>query len=158
MTIQKKILNIFREGITEGLFVSFRYYYWKLFILKLGKKVKFYGKITVLRPYNLSIGDFSSINESVYLNARTSLFIGNNVHISVGTIITTTGLDYMMNRDHISKTIIIKDNVWIGSNAIILPGVIIGENSVVGAGAVVTKSIPPNSVAVGVPARVIKSF
>jgi serine acetyltransferase len=46
----------------------------------------------------------------------------------------------------------------IGINAIILPGVTIGPNSVVGAGAIVTKNVPPNSIAVGVPARVIKTM
>ena len=52
--------------------------------------------------------------------------------------------------------IIIGKNVWIGSNATIAPGVTIGDNAVIGAGAVVTKDIPENAVAVGVPAKVIK--
>lgn len=50
----------------------------------------------------------------------------------------------------------IEDNVWIGGGAILLPNVVIGKNSVVGAGSVVTRSIPPNCVAVGNPCRVIK--
>ena len=53
--------------------------------------------------------------------------------------------------------VIIEDDVWIGARAIILPGVIIGKGSVIGAGAVVAKSIPPYSVAVGNPARVVKT-
>jgi maltose O-acetyltransferase len=48
--------------------------------------------------------------------------------------------------------------VWIGANVTILPGVTIGNNVVIGAGAVVTKDIPDNSLAVGVPARVIKEI
>jgi len=54
--------------------------------------------------------------------------------------------------------VIIRDNVWIGMNAIILKGVTIGENSVVAAGAVVTKSVPANVVVAGNPATVIKTF
>jgi acetyltransferase-like isoleucine patch superfamily enzyme len=54
--------------------------------------------------------------------------------------------------------VIIRDNVWIGMNAIILKGVTIGENSVVAAGAVVTKSVPPNVVVAGNPAVVIKTL
>ena len=54
--------------------------------------------------------------------------------------------------------ITVEDNVWIGGGAIILPGVRIGENSVIGGGAVVTKDIPANSVAVGNPARVIRTL
>ncbi|GAA0521015.1 maltose O-acetyltransferase [Paractinoplanes deccanensis] len=52
--------------------------------------------------------------------------------------------------------IVIGDNVWLGGGVIVLPGVTIGENTVVGSGAVVTKDLPPNVVAVGNPARVIR--
>lgn len=54
--------------------------------------------------------------------------------------------------------VIIKKGAWIGNGAIILPGVVIGEKSIVGAGSVVTKSVPPYSIAVGNPARVIKKY
>jgi maltose O-acetyltransferase len=54
--------------------------------------------------------------------------------------------------------ITIGDNVWLGGGAIVLPGVTIGEDSVVGAGAVVTKDVPAGVVAVGNPARVIRSL
>lgn len=57
----------------------------------------------------------------------------------------------------ITKPIVVGNDVYIGNNVIILPGVTIGNNVVIGAGAVVSKDIPDNSVAVGVPARVIKS-
>jgi maltose O-acetyltransferase len=56
------------------------------------------------------------------------------------------------------KAVIIEDNVWIGARVIILPGVTIGKGSTIGAGAVVSKNIPPYSVAVGNPARVVKSL
>lgn len=48
--------------------------------------------------------------------------------------------------------------MWLGGSVVVCPGVSIGENSIIGAGAVVTRSIPPNSVAVGNPARVIKAL
>lgn len=57
----------------------------------------------------------------------------------------------------VTKPIVIGDNVYIGNNVIILPGVTIGNNVIIGAGAVISKSIPSNSVAVGVPARIIKT-
>ena len=56
----------------------------------------------------------------------------------------------------ITKPITIGNNVYIGNDVIILPGVSIGDNVIIGAGAVVTKNIPSDSVAAGVPARVIK--
>ncbi len=55
-----------------------------------------------------------------------------------------------------AKPIELKDNVWLGGGAIVLPGIVIGENTVVGAGAVVTRDLPANVVAVGNPARIIR--
>ncbi len=57
-----------------------------------------------------------------------------------------------------TRPVLVRDNVWIGMNAVILKGVTIGENSVVAAGAVVTKSVPPSCVVAGNPARIVKSF
>jgi acetyltransferase-like isoleucine patch superfamily enzyme len=56
----------------------------------------------------------------------------------------------------ISKEVVIEDDVWLGYNVIVLPGVTIGKGSVIGAGSVVSKDIPPYSIAIGNPARVIK--
>ena len=54
------------------------------------------------------------------------------------------------------KSAAIEDDVWLGTNAIIMPGVTVGQGAVIGAGAVVTKDVPPYAVAVGVPARIIR--
>ena len=62
------------------------------------------------------------------------------------------------NRDLISDIVIIEDNVWIGDGVCILPGVSIGYGSIIGANSVVTKDIQPKSIAVGIPAIVIKQF
>lgn len=88
--------------------------------------------------------------------------IGDNVHITDGVkFITHDGgtllYRHMIPDLEITKPIVIGDNVYIGNNVILLPGITIGNNVVIGAGAVVTRSIPDNSVAVGVPARVIKT-
>ncbi|MCI6588707.1 MAG: sugar O-acetyltransferase, partial [Clostridiales bacterium] len=57
-----------------------------------------------------------------------------------------------------SLPVVIKDHVWIGANVTIMPGVTIGENSVIGAGSVVTRDIPDNVVACGVPCRVMREI
>ena len=88
--------------------------------------------------------------------------IGDNVHI--------TGYCKFINHDggtlifrnlipdlEISKPIVVGNNVYIGEESLILPGVHIGDNCVIGARSVVTKNIPSNSVAAGVPAKVIKT-
>lgn len=88
--------------------------------------------------------------------------LGNNVHITNGVKFITHDGGTLLYRNQIpdleiTKPIIVGNDVYIGLDASILPGVTIGNNVVVGAGAVVTKDIPDNSVAVGVPARAIKT-
>jgi hypothetical protein len=88
--------------------------------------------------------------------------LGNNVHITDGVRFETHDGGTLLYRHlvpdlEITKPITIGNDVYIGNNVIILPGVTIGNNVVIGAGAVVSKDIPDNSVAVGVPARVIKT-
>jgi maltose O-acetyltransferase len=58
----------------------------------------------------------------------------------------------------VAKSIVIEDNVWIGGGAILLPGVRVGRNAVVGAGAVVTHTVPANTIVAGNPARVIREI
>lgn len=89
--------------------------------------------------------------------------IGSNVHITDGVKFITHDGGTLLFRDkvhdlEITKPIVVGDNVYIGNNAIILPGVKIGSNVVIGAGAIVSKDIPDNSVVAGVPARVIKTM
>ena len=88
--------------------------------------------------------------------------LGNNVHITDGVKFITHDGGTLLFRDkipdlEITKPIVVGNDVYIGNNVLILPGVSIGNNVVVGAGAIVTRKIPDNSVAVGVPARVIKT-
>lgn len=88
--------------------------------------------------------------------------LGNNVHITDGVRFITHDGGTLVYRDkvpdlEITKPIKVGDNVYIGNNVILLPGVTVGNNVVIGAGAVVSRDIPDNSVAVGVPAKVIKT-
>ncbi len=88
--------------------------------------------------------------------------LGNNVHITDGVRFITHDGGTLLFRDQVpdlelTKPITIGNNVYIGNNVLLLPGVTIGSKVIIGAGAVVTKDIPDNSVAVGVPARVIKT-
>ncbi len=138
-----------------------RTFYWRIFFGRLSSKSRVLGRVKVYSPENIFLGKFSSINEGVLLNAREKIKIGDYVHISPFCIINTGGLNYQLKKEkrkHIAKEIIIEDGVWIGSGAIINPGVKIGENSVIGAGAVVSKDIPANVIAVGVPAKIIKKI
>lgn len=89
--------------------------------------------------------------------------IGRHVEITSGVrFITHDGGVWVLRGKHpdvdVFGKIVIGDNVFIGFNAIVMPGVVIGDNCVVGAGSVVTKSVPSGSVVAGVPAKVIRSL
>ena len=100
------------------------------------------------------------------INALMSELIGKPVEVGLfppfytNTVLATLNHGILPEERHdlIPKPIRIGKNVWIGSNSTILPGVSIGDNAVIGAGSVVTKDIPENMMAVGHPARVIKSI
>ena len=135
----------------------------------------------IVNSANVRIGEYCLFQDGVYmragnqgrivihdraaLNSFSKLFghggieIGEEAQIGPGTIITTTDHDYYdENLTTEFKKVTIGRRVWVGANVTILPGVTIGEYSVIGAGAVVNKDIPPRSVAVGVPAKVIKTL
>ena len=88
--------------------------------------------------------------------------IGSHVNLAQGITVTALNHNFSDARKRIDQqgvstaAVIISDDVWIGANAVVLPGVTIGRHSVIAAGAVVTKDVPPYSVAAGVPARIIK--
>ena len=90
--------------------------------------------------------------------------IGNNVNLAQGITVTALNHNFSDSNKRIDEQgvstspVIIEDDVWIGANAVVLPGVTIGNHCVVAAGAVVTKDVPPHSLVAGVPAKVIKQI
>ena len=140
---------------------------------KIGNNVK----IDV--PFFCDYGQHIYIGNNVIININCTfvdcnkITIGNNVLIASNVQIYTAThpvnisdrlLDnWSYNNPHAffntyALPVTIEDNVWIGGGVIILPGVTIGKNSVIGAGSVVNKSIPPNSLAVGNPCKVIRKI
>jgi len=109
----------------------------------------------------LSIGEGSYINRGTFLDAVESLTIGRHVAIGPGCYITDHDHGLDPSRPPLAQQMIaaptrIEDWVWIGANAVILKGVTIGQRTIIGAGSVVTRDLPPNVIAVGVPARVVR--
>ncbi len=159
--IIKQMIILLPEG---EFFSNLRYKYYKLYLHDCGFFSSF-PLLNISSPEKVSIGNNCSFNQNVIINASGGdrIIIGDNVLIGPNVVIRAADhifddLDIPINmQGHTSGKITIEDNVWIGANATITRDVIIGRGSVIGAGAVVTKDIPSNSVAVGVPARVIKS-
>lgn len=108
-------------------------------------------------PWNVAIGDLSSIGSNAWVYALDKIAIGKNCCIGEEVKLITGSHNISISTfDLITKPITIMDNVWIATGAIILPGVTIGEGAVVGAGAVVTKDVAAWTVVAGNPAKVIK--
>ena len=90
--------------------------------------------------------------------------IGNHVNLAQGITVTALNHNFedtekRIDEQGVSTTpVVIDDDVWIGANAVILPGVHIGNHCVVAAGAVVTKDVPPHSLVGGVPAKIMKQI
>ncbi|WP_033148498.1 DapH/DapD/GlmU-related protein [Prevotella sp. P6B1] len=135
-------------------------------------------------PYRkFSIGDYSVVESFACINnavgdvtignhTRVGLHntiigpvkIGNHVNLAQGITVTALNHNFGDTSKRIDEqgvstnNVIIEDDVWIGANAVILPGVKIGTHCVVAAGAVITKDVPPHSLVAGVPAKIIKQI
>jgi len=128
------------------------------------------GKKSVIESYcciNNAVGDVTIGNHTrigIHCTVIGPVCIGNNVNLAQGITVTALNHNFEDTTKRIdeqgisTKPVVIGDDVWIGANAVILPGVTIGRHVVVAAGAVVTKDVPDNCVVGGVPAKVIKQL
>jgi acetyltransferase-like isoleucine patch superfamily enzyme len=105
------------------------------------------GENSYIGPYTCLSGDFIKIGRDCMIASHSGLYANNHNFADPDRPICQQGSNY--------KGIVIEDDCWLGSGVRVLDGVTIGQGSVIGAGAVVTKSIPPYSIAVGVPAKVV---
>jgi acetyltransferase-like isoleucine patch superfamily enzyme len=155
------------------------------FYLERGKRSVIYRSVrkdlVPFRRFSLGcfsvVEDFSVLNNAVgdvLIGDFSRIGIGNTVigpvsignHVCIGQNVVLSGLNHNyheIDRDISGQgvsvaQITVEDNVWIGAHSVILSGVTIGKHSVVGAASVVSKDIPPYSVCVGNPARVIKQY
>lgn len=146
--------------------------------VKVGKKTLFSGPAEIISQGNttvgdncvicpwvvfrewggyITIGDNCTINSFSHLSGNGGIEIGNNVRIATQCVIISANHNFdridvpITQQGETRGKIIIEDDCWLGAGVKVLSGVTIG------AGAVVTKNIPPYSIAVGVPAKVIKS-
>lgn len=110
----------------------------------------------------ISVGPRTFVNMGLTALDVAPVTIGADCQIGphVQLLTPTHPVEPQPRRDKLeaARPVTLGDNVWLGGGVIVCPGVSIGDNSVVGAGAVVTRDIPPNSLAVGSPARVVRTI
>lgn len=124
--------------------------------------------LELLSPFTCDYGNNIVLGKNVFINSNcyfmdgAKITVGDNVFIgpSCGFYTANHPLDYQTRNQGIEQAlpILIGNNVWLGGNVIVLPGVKIGDGCVIGAGSVVTKDIEANSIATGVPCKVIKKI
>lgn len=124
--------------------------------------------VNIKPPLYVDYGKYITVGARTFVNYGlmaldvAPITIGEDVQIgpNVQLLTPTHPIDPELRRQkyEAARPIVIGNNVWLGGGAIVLAGVTIGENSVIGAGAVVTRDIPPNVVAAGNPARVIREI
>ena len=112
------------------------------------------------RKGTIRIGDYCLICPGVRISAARSVDIGDSCMLASKVYITDSDWHGVYNRisPGLALPVRIHHNVWIGDSAIVCKGVSIGENSIIGAGSVVTKDIPPDAIAAGNPAVVVKTL
>jgi maltose O-acetyltransferase len=121
------------------------------------------------RMTGVSIGEGTNITPGLIVNDGYSGLVRIGNRVSIATNVTLVADSNPNNsrlgaepyvRERLIKTapVVIEDDVWLGTNAVVLPGVRVGRGAVVGAGAVVTRDVPPFVVVAGAPARVIRTL
>jgi acetyltransferase-like isoleucine patch superfamily enzyme len=112
---------------------------------------------------NIYLGENSHINQycCIWASKNAKVFLGDNLLMGPGVKIFASNHGTkarlpMNEQEWVEKDVTIGNDVWLGANVVVVPGVTIGDSCVIAAGAVVTKDIPENSIAAGIPAKVIK--
>ncbi len=129
-------------------------------LIKIGNNTKIQSSVYIGNGIGIEIGNNCQINENVKLD---NVFISDYVMIAPGVTILGKMHNYsdmlkpmvLQGETAVDQTII-ESNVWIATNAIIMPGLKISSGCIIGAGAVLTKNTIPNGIYVGVPAKFIK--
>jgi len=128
----------------------------RAFGASIGKHVHIHNSVTIVMPWNLTVGDWSAIGEHVYIYNLGSVTIGEQVSVSYRAHLCAGSHDFTKpDLPLIKPSITIEDSAWVCTDTFVAPGVRIGQGAVAGARAVVTRDVPPWSIVVGNPAKAI---
>lgn len=133
--------------------------------MTVGRGTGLAPNVSVRNGSRIRIGERSHVGERCYLWAGDTtgeIHLGSQVSLAPGVFITASDYRFVAGEPFRSqpkreRNVIIGNDVWLGANVVITAGVTIGDGCIIGAGAVVTRDLPAGSIAVGVPARVVKN-
>lgn len=122
--------------------------------------------VTLFPPFTADLGKNITLGKRVFINSgcrfqdQGCITLGDDCLIGHNAVIATLqhDIDPRRRSNLIPSPVVIERNVWLGANVTVLPGVTIGEDAVIGAGSIVTKTIPAGTIAVGSPARVVRTI
>lgn len=139
---------------------------YRMMNVSIGSKTVIYGKMILIGEGDiarrLKIGSRCRINAPCRFDLMDDITIGDDVSLGYGVTIVTS-LHNMTNPKRragkaIGRPVKIGNGVWLAANVHVLPGVTIGDGAVIGAASVVTRDVPPHTLAVGAPARVVRDL
>ncbi|MCI7351436.1 MAG: sugar O-acetyltransferase [Ruminococcus sp.] len=134
----------------------------KQIFFKMGKNVVVNTPFWCDFGYNTTVGDYFFANHNCQILDGGKVTFGNNVFIAPNCLFTTAehAIDAKQRNEgmEVALPITVGNSVWFGAGVIVLGGVTIGDNTVIAAGSVVTKDIPSNVIAAGVPCRVLRKI
>lgn len=160
--ISKMLAYITNHLVAHLPFFALRHaWYQRVLGVRMGKDCSIFMGcfLYFYRPFSRAdnkvvMGPNCIVNRRCTLDGRGGIEMGRNVSVSPEVMLITS--EHKVNDPDFGiedKPIVLRDYVWIGSRATILPGVTVGEGAVVAAGAVVTKDVPPYAIVGGVPAK-----
>lgn len=140
---------VFRQNYKGIDKKSERFEKWQPPVIEDGKPTKY--NWLVQNPDNLDLGYKTDIGAFTYINAKAGVIIED--YVQIGSHCSVYSVSTIDNKE---GPVVLKENCKIGTHSTILPGVTIGENTILGAHSFVNRNIPPNVIAMGIPAKIVK--
>lgn len=155
-----KINKVFNYLVYLGSCI--RVWFWSLLLKKIGRNVTIMSGVVIMSPQKVEIGDGVLLNQYTRIGGQCGVKIGNLSQLSYNVSLISENHAYsnpqlpIIRQGYMGGPIVIEEDVWIGTNAVVLPNVRIGRGAIIGANAVITKDVAPYTIVGGVPAKFIK--
>ena len=168
-SVRVELFYILQQCVTllpdVGVLSGLRNRFYRHHLAQVGRNFSTMSGVKIFEPSSVTIGDDVGINIGVIIDPMEGgrIEIGNSIGIGPYCVLRSADHGFsdpnvtFRKQPHVGGTIVIEDDVWLGSHVVVTRNVRIGRGSVIGAHSVVTKDIPPYSIAMGVPARVVKN-